>query len=125
MLCGPPGASAHPLDQLSAEEITTAVATLRAAGDADAETRFPLINLDEPPKTTVLAWQPGQLTPRSAFVMARRDRTVYEGVVELDSRTVVRWQVVPNVQISILEEEEERAQQITKADGTWQAAMRK
>jgi primary-amine oxidase len=125
MLCGPPGASAHPLDPLSADEITTAVAVLRAAGDADAETRFPLLDLDEPPKATVLAWQPGQPSPRSAFVMARHGRTVYEGVVALDSHTVTRWQPVANVQTSILEEEEERAQQLTQADAAWQAAMRK
>src|SRR3981189_1350227 len=44
-----PGAvSAHPLDALSAEEINTALRVLRAAGHADAPTRFPLITLDEP-----------------------------------------------------------------------------
>ena len=53
-------APAHPLDPLSVEEIETAVAVLRQAGDVDADTRFPLITLDEPDKTGVLAWRPGQ-----------------------------------------------------------------
>ena len=35
--------AAHPLDPLSADEIATAVAVLREAGDVDAATRFSLI----------------------------------------------------------------------------------
>src|SRR5258708_6597210 len=62
------GGAAHPLDPLSAEEITAAVAVLRAAGLADPNTRFPLIALDEPAKAAVLAWQPGQPVGRAAFV---------------------------------------------------------
>jgi primary-amine oxidase len=125
VLLGWHGGFAHPLDPLSGEEMTAAVAALRAAGLADAETRFPLIDLDEPAKAAVLAWQPGQPVSRSAFVVARRDRTVYEGEIALDTRRVTRWQAIPNVQSSILTEEWERAQRITKADPGWQAAMRK
>jgi primary-amine oxidase len=116
---------AHPLDALSADEITAAVATLHSAGLADAETRFPLIDLDEPSKAAVLAWQPGQPERRSAFVVARRDRTVYEGVVDLAAHAVTRWQAIPNVQPNILVEEWELAQQITIADSGWRAAMQK
>ena len=116
---------AHPLDPLSADEITTAVEVLRAAGLADAGTRFPLIDLDEPPKAAVLASQPGQAVPRSAFVVARQNRTVYEGEVDLGTRSVTRWQAIPNVQSSILTEEWERAQQITTADPGWRAAMQR
>jgi Cu2+-containing amine oxidase len=68
------GGSAHPLDPLSAEEIDAAVAVLRDAGDADANTRFALVSLDEPDKPAVLAWRPGQPFPRKAFVVTRRDR---------------------------------------------------
>ena len=118
-------AMAHPLDPLSADEITVAVDTLRAAGLADADTRFSLIDLDEPAKASVLAWQPGQSLGRAAFVVARRARKVYEGVVDLDGRRVTRWQTVPGVQPSILEEEWEAAQRITIDDPGWQAAMRK
>ena len=116
--------SAHPLDPLSAAEINSAVAALRVAGLTDAETMFPLIDLDEPSKAAVLAWRPGQPFNRSAFVVARRGRTVYEGTVDLATPSVTRWQAIPNVQTGILVDEEELARQITLADPGWRAAMR-
>jgi primary-amine oxidase len=117
--------AAHPLDPLSNMEIAAAVAVLRQAGDIDAATRFALIDLDEPVKQEVLAWKPGQPFVRKAFVVARRDRTVYQGVVDLGARRVERWQAVPHVESAILNEEIENAQQITIADSGWRTAMRK
>src|SRR6266481_3826747 len=75
--------AAHPLDPLSSKEISAAVSVLRASGEIDAETRFALIDLDEPPKADVLAWKPRQRFVRRAFIVARRDRAVYEAVVDL------------------------------------------
>ncbi len=118
-------APAHPLDPLSAEEIDTAVAALRDAGDVDAETRFALIALDEPDKRAVLAWQPGQPFTRKAFAVARRDRKVYEALVDLAARKVERWEAVPGVQTAISLEELTEALRITRADPGWQAAMKK
>jgi primary-amine oxidase len=125
VLCGAHGAAAHPLDPLSADEISSAVAVLRAAGLVDSDTRFPLIDLDEPDKASVLAWQPGQAFGRKAFVVARRARTVYEGVVDLAARDVVRWQAIPGVQPSLLVDELESAQHIVTQDPGWRAAMEK
>jgi primary-amine oxidase len=117
--------AAHPLDPLSRDEITAAVAVLNKAGATDPTTRFALIDLDEPHKSTVLAWRPGQPIVRKAFVIARQQRTVYEGIVDLGGRTVERWDAIPNVQSSLLAEEQKRAQQITTEDSGWQAAMRR
>lgn len=116
--------AAHPLDPLSAREITAAVAALRAGGFADAATRFALIDLDEPSKADVLAWHPGAAVKRAAFVVARRNRTVYEGVVDLATDAVTRWQPIPGVQSSTVAAEWDAAQRITVADPGWQAAMR-
>ena len=99
--CDAPAADAHPLAPLSAAEIETAVDTLRAAGDVDATTRYALIDLDEPAKHEVLAWRPGQDLPRKAFIIARRDRVVDEGVVDLGRRRVERWRAVPHVETLI------------------------
>jgi primary-amine oxidase len=117
--------AAHPLDALSAEEITSAVMALRTAKLVDGDTRFPLIDLDEPPKPDVLTWQSGQPFNRSAFVVARRNRTVYEGVVDLGTGAVTRWQAIPGAQSSIVAGEIELAQQTTIADPGWQAAIQK
>lgn len=125
VLCAAPVAAAHPLDPLSPAEIRAAVAVLRDQGLADAATRFPLIDLDEPDKAAVMAWQPGQGEFRKAFVIARRDRTVYEGVVDLAGRKVAGWRAVPEVQSGFLVEEWRAARRITLADPGWQAAMHK
>lgn len=116
---------AHPLDPLSADEIGTAVAVLAEAGDVDAATRFALVDVDEPDKAAVLAWQPGQSVTRRAAVVARRGRMVFEGTVDLGRRRVVRWQAIPHVQSRILGTEWQSAQDITKSDPGWQAAMRR
>ncbi len=116
---------AHPLDALSAEEIATAVAVLREAGDADAATRFALIGLDEPDKAAVLAWRPGQPVVRRAFVIARRDRTVYEGSVDLAAHRIAGWEAIADVQTAATGREEwTKAKAITMADPGWQATMR-
>jgi primary-amine oxidase len=121
--CAAQGTLAHPLDPLSGQEISIAVAELRHAGYADAATRFALIDLDEPEKKAVLAWHPGQFAQRKAFVVARRDRTVYEAVIDLGARRVERWQAVPGAQSATLAEEWARAQRIAVADVGWRAAM--
>ena len=117
--------AAHPLDPLSAGEIANSVAALAKAGDTDATTRFALIDLDEPEKSDVLDWQPGQPYARRAFVIARQHRSVYEAVVDLSSDKVERWQPVPHVQSGILDEELKQAQRITTGDPQWQEAMRR
>jgi primary-amine oxidase len=117
--------AAHPLDPLSREELATAISVLRDAGDIDATTRFALIDLDEPSKVDVLAWKQGQAFVRKAFIVLRRDRTVYEAVVDLAARKVERWDAIPNVQSALVMEELYAAHNITRADPAWQAAMRK
>jgi primary-amine oxidase len=122
---GRPAAVAHPLDPLSRQEIAVAAATLRQAGDADRTTRFALIDLDEPKKAAVLAWRPGRPLARRAAVVARLGQTVYEGIVDLSHRRVVRWDAVRGVESRILAQEWVAAQQITRRDAGWQAAMRR
>ena len=86
---------------------------LRAAGYADSGTRFASIDLDEPAKAAVLGSEPAQSVPRRAFVILRRDRVVYEAVVELTSRHVESWTAIPGVQSAISSEEWAAAQRIT------------
>src|SRR5437764_11452323 len=117
--------SAHPLDALSAAEIGAALSVLRAAGHADAATRFPLITLAEPDKEAVLAWHPGQNFARKAFVIAREQRLVYEGVIDLATGRLERWDAVPGVQPAISLDELREAQKITIADPGWRAAIQR
>lgn len=83
------GLAAHPLDGLTAEEYGRINEILRAEGLATDATLFPLIELIEPPKAEVLAWQPGQPHARRAMVhMTGPDGGFLETVVDLAAGTV-------------------------------------
>jgi primary-amine oxidase len=119
------GTPSHPLDPLSGAEIEATVAVLRAAGYVDDSTRFATIDLDEPAKAAVLGSEPAQPVARRAFVIARRDRVVYEAVVELAARRVESWTAIPGVQSAVLPEDWEAARRITTEDTGWREAMRR
>ncbi len=118
------GAAGHPLDALTAEEITKAVALLRQAGLVDAQTRFPNISLLEPSKAEVLAWQPGRPIERRAFLVVKKAAQTHEGVIDLARGAVERFTHIEGVQPSLLSEEWAAAQQLTRGHPDWQAGMR-
>ena len=53
----PPGISAHPLDALSAAEISATVEILRDNGSIDVGARFPTLTLHENDKASVRSWR--------------------------------------------------------------------
>ncbi|MEM8813907.1 MAG: tyramine oxidase [Pseudomonadota bacterium] len=85
------GALAHPLDGLTADEYKSINQILRDAGAANDETLFPLIELKEPPKADVLAWdeQGAALPDRKATVyMTDGAGGFREAVVNITSAAV-------------------------------------
>lgn len=120
-------AASFPLDPLSADEIRTTVATLKAAGDISGETEYPLIRLHEPPKAEILDYKPGSSFRREAFVIAydRKARKTFEGVVDLRAKRVLAWTERPSVQPPIVEKDANLATDIVRADPRWREAMRK
>jgi primary-amine oxidase len=122
---GPAAAQAgHPLDALTGAEVAKAVAILKAAGHADATSRFPTITLLEPAKAQVLAWAPGDPVGRAAFVVMRHTRATYEAEIDLTAERVSRIEAVAG-QPSIIIDEWLTAQDLTMADPRWRAAMAK
>jgi primary-amine oxidase len=117
----------HPLDPLSAEEIETASATLRAERRLDAGVRFVSIGLKEPARDVVLVFQPGDPIEREAAVLLRDKtrRTTYEASVSVTRNVVSSWREVPDVQPPIMFEEFVAAEQAVKNDPRWQEAMRR
>jgi primary-amine oxidase len=81
-------AAPHPLDPLSDDEIRTAVDVARADGRF-ATAAFHAIAAEEPPKTDVLGWRPGQSPRRVAAVQAMTRTGVFELKVDLGGRTLV------------------------------------
>ncbi len=97
-------AADHPLDGLSPEEITATVSILKTAGRADEDSRYALIELLEPDKSTVLGWSAGDPMPRQATVHLRTDEGVFEAVVDIAAEEVVSFEPMGGQPMILLEE---------------------
>jgi primary-amine oxidase len=125
--CGERGASSpraapHPLDPLSAAEIDAARSALESAGRLTGPRRVVLLDVHEPPKTDVLA---GRATRREAFAVlfdARRDETA-EAVVDLATRQVRSWRVIPGAQPPLGGADVALTDSVVRADTAWRAAL--
>lgn len=122
------GNPTHPLDRLSAEEIELNRSILDEAGLLGADTRFPLVQLDEPSKATVLAWRPGQAWDRRvrSVLLDRADGGVTEVVASLSERRVVERRAVDLLtegQPPIMKEEFDLVERILWNDPGWCEAM--
>jgi primary-amine oxidase len=114
----------HPLDPLSAQEITAAVNILRAEHKFDNASRLPLLQLEEPPKSEILA---GRTPPRRVFAMVyrRANRQVFEATIDLAAGRTVAWKEVKGVQPPLLIEDFTLAEQVVLNDRGWRAAVAK
>jgi primary-amine oxidase len=91
-------APTHPLDGLSASEHWTLYETLRDSGEIEDGARFLYAGLNEPPKTEVLAWSPGETFRREARVHLVQDGAGYEAVVDLRGGRVLEFRRVSDRQ---------------------------
>ncbi|MBU7441191.1 tyramine oxidase, partial [Paraburkholderia fungorum] len=78
-------APVHPLDPLSPDEMQLACDLVKVAEKLDAQVRFPMVELREPPKAEVVAFKAGEYFSRTAFVLAidRTNGTIIEYTVDL------------------------------------------
>jgi primary-amine oxidase len=115
----------HPLDPLTTEEIATAMQVLQQGGYTDAATRLPILSLHEPNKADVWAWKKGdKLGERRAFLVAKKGRQIYEGVVNVTKREVESWQEMKGVQAMIMVEDAVSAQEIVIGDARMREKLR-
>ena len=119
----------NPLEPLSADEIRRTSEILREQRDLGPTMRFVTVCLHEPPKQDVLRHdrEGAEAPERAAFVVLydRGNQQTVEAVVSLRSGVVSSWQVVEDVQPSVMLEEFFSSEEITRADPRWQEAMRK
>src|SRR5215475_12147844 len=94
----------HPLDPLSAQEITATVAILRASGKLGSNVRFASVVLQEPSKEVVLNFKDGDSIEREAFaiMLDNDDGATYEALVSLTSSKVKSWKHIPGVQPCVM-----------------------
>ena len=90
----------HPLEPLTAEEISAASAILRAGGHIGERAHFAAVTLHEPPKDVIRAFAAGDAVEREAGVLVVDHATggTYEAVVSLTRREVVSWERMPDGQ---------------------------
>ena len=119
-------ATAHPLDPLTAAEITEAASILKAQRQLGDRVRFETIVLQEPDKATVGNFRPGDAIARNALlvILDNAAAATYEAVVSLNERRVTSWQHVPGVQPRIMFDEFAECEAVVKANPEFQAALR-
>ena len=120
--------SRHALDPLDPDEIRAAVETLRKQKQLAPSVRFITVMLNEPAKASILHPRADAPPPREAFVVLLDNATGtgYEAVVNLTSRSVVRFDKLPSgVQPSITLDEFAECEAAARRSPAFQAAMKK
>lgn len=127
-----PTSAVHPLDPLTADEISTAREVLDAEGLLGPEIRVPQLLPAEPPKEEVAAWRPGAPLDRrvSVTLLDRGTGRASEAVVSVTHRCVEKDTALENDrtpygQPQYLFEEYDAAAEIARATPEWQEAMRR
>ncbi len=117
----------HPLDPLTIEEVATAVAISRNDKHLGRHYRFAVVSLQEPDKSVVNRFQPGDPIERQVFLVVLDNDTgiSYEAVVSLNQDCLISWQPMPGIQPRIMTDEVVEAEAAIKAHPEFQAALRK
>src|SRR6478735_5172123 len=115
-----------PLDPLSATEINSTVEVIEASPKYPAGAFFPIVTLKEPPKSELLAWDPGEPFRREAFanVYSRAANRLFEAVVDLKTQKLISWVERPGVQPAVSISEYAIADSVVRADARWRKAIR-
>jgi primary-amine oxidase len=118
-------AVAHPLEALRAEEISAAVAAVRATGRLTDQALFSTVCLEEPDKDIVRSFRPGDPVPRRVrvLIVPGPEAAVVEAVVDLSDGEVVGWTERLDVRPALLFDDSYRATIALREDPTWQRAM--
>jgi primary-amine oxidase len=116
-----------PLDPLSADEIASAIRVIEADRRFPQGAFFPLVTLNEPPKSEVLAWTPGHSFRREARadVYDRDANKLFAAVVDLNARRLTSFAEQPGSQPAVFNTEYGDADAAIRADQRWVDAIRR
>ncbi len=118
----------HPLEPLTSEEITKAIAIVREEKGLGSEIRFEQAGLHEPPKDLVLNFKDGDPIDRRSFMVLlnRETNRTFEVVVSITDEKVVRWSEVPaGQQASFVLDEYTELEETVKNNPDFQKAAAK
>jgi primary-amine oxidase len=117
----------HPLDMLSPAEMREASRIIREHYDWGDDLRVETVDLEEPPKDVVRAWEPGTIVPRVArFNIYRRGVTgVRQGRLDLDTGKVIEDRFLADARAMVAAEEVLLIEATVKQDPRFQEALRR
>jgi primary-amine oxidase len=115
----------HPLDSLTAGEISKAAAIVRRDRGVGDGWRFASIELREPDKADLPALEDGRLVRREALVVCwnRADGQAYRGTVSLTGNEVSNWEHLPGQQPNITVDEWHECDEMLRAHPDLVAAL--
>ncbi|KAI6785943.1 primary-amine oxidase [Emericellopsis cladophorae] len=113
--------TAHPLDPVSPQELSTATHVVRTAHASIAPLQFQAISLLEPRKAELSAWLVDRSrAPRPARVadvtVIAAEGKAYDGFVDLKSGKITKWEQLDGLQPIITLEELQNVEEICRQD---------
>src|SRR5215218_353881 len=123
-----PATATHPLEPLTAEEVATAAAIVKAERELGDSWRFVFVMLHEPPKDVVRAYDGGPPAAREAFIVLRDRQApggVHEATVSLTEGRVLTFERRDGVQAPLTFEEFMGVEELVRADPRWREAVGK
>jgi len=108
---------AHPLDPLSAAELSAVFNHAKTAWNLTERHLVAMCQLDEPSKSEVLAWKTGDELVRAArfAILDRSTAEVYEGVITTTGEPR-SWKLIEGAKSPVLSTESTAAMAVAKAD---------
>src|SRR5581483_8368350 len=88
-----PTRATHPMDALTAAELTTATRILRDAGKLPDGALVVSMALEEPAKAEVRGWTTCKAISRHAAAVVLTDGKLAEAAINLDARSLSAWNV--------------------------------
>lgn len=121
---GPRAPVTHPLDPLTADEVTQAVALAR---ELHPGLEFLSATLKEPLKEDVLEWEEGDPIPREVQLAlhSRKEEKCFEMVVDLDGPRELHFEMIPGVQPRFMAHEYTSVEMMLRSNEEYLAALRK
>jgi primary-amine oxidase len=115
----------HPLEPLTAMEITTVVNTIKAY--KKTKLRFISVALKEPSKEKINSFREVDLANREAFAVLfdNTKNECYEATISIGSLLVTSWKHIPGVQPTMSSDEQIECEQAVLADPTFREAVKK
>jgi len=117
----------HPLEPLTADEISLAVEIVKKDKQLKDEVRFAQVLLNEPVKEMVLSFVEGSAFEREAFLIILDPITneTFEAIVSITQEKVKSFESIPGVRPGFMLDEFEEVEEFLKNHPDYQAALLK